>query len=409
VRLAASATRSGGSALWLQTPSGPRLEATHGPAGQREAIGRALQTAAHAVMEEARPSLVERSLHDPNLTPEAAAQLEGYTMVPLLAYGRVLGALAVYDRAGSGMRRDGRLPDFEFLASLGDQLALALDQSSRFDALRDAERKLEEQRTWIGRLERLARVGEGTLEALQAARHPVASIRSFARRLQKSMPADDPRRDALDVVLRESERLDALLESKLDGARKESDSLRLESLNASLQEVLQEFGESLVRRRIRLLKRLAPDLPTLLVDGERVRLVMRNILRHALDDVPVGGRVRIESRRVDRHVVVDVAHDGVRRPGDLIERLFSPFALAGDGAETALAIAHRVVRQHGGEIRFRTEADWNSIVSFTLPIAGNEERRQENERRSRRRDRRTGPAARHGNDSRGASGDAPRG
>jgi signal transduction histidine kinase len=163
----------------------------------------------------------------------------------------------------------------------------------------------------------------------------------------------------------------------------------MESLNAVLQEALQQAGETLVRRRVRLLKRLAPDLPQLLLDPERLRQVVRNVVAHAVDAVPVGGRIRVESRRVGRHVVVDVGYDGARRPGEAIEHLFVPFSADPGRAGVGLAAAQQIVREHGGEIRVRSESDGTTVVSFTLPADENSDRRAgARERRGRRGDRR---------------------
>jgi hypothetical protein len=67
--------------------------------------------------------------------------------------------------------------------------------------------------------------------------------------------------------------------------------LKLQSLNALVQEVLELQSEELVRRRVRLLKRLSPDVPSLLIDNDKMRQVLLNIVQHALQSVPSGGRV----------------------------------------------------------------------------------------------------------------------
>ncbi|MBI5708888.1 MAG: hypothetical protein HZC42_01065 [Candidatus Eisenbacteria bacterium] len=146
-----------------------------------------------------------------------------------------------------------------------------------------------------------------------------------------------------------------------------------------------------MRRRVRLLKKLAPDLPQLLLDRERIRRVVDNVLDSALDAVGVGGRIRVETRRANHYVVVDVAHDGPRAPGELLEQLFVPFASQRPGGPAVgLAVAQQIVRAHGGEVRVRSEGEWSTVFTFTLPVAGNEDRRSGGtDRRRPRADRRT--------------------
>jgi signal transduction histidine kinase len=156
-----------------------------------------------------------------------------------------------------------------------------------------------------------------------------------------------------------------------------------------VQDALQRVSEMLVRRRVRLLRKLAPDLPELLLDEQRIRRVVENVIGYALESVPVGGRIKVESRRSGEWVAVDIAHDGVRAGGDLLDQLFVPFGGGGaGGAAVGLGLARQIVREHGGEVRARAEGEWGAIFTFTLPIRGNEDRRRSRDRRSQRTDRR---------------------
>src|SRR5262249_36064345 len=146
------------------------------------------------------------------------------------------------------------------------------------------------------------------------------------RRVHRSLDAADPNGDALEIILRETERLERMLAEQVEYAVLEPPRLRVESLNHAIQEALGLAGETLVRRRIRLLKKLSPDLPTLLLDPERIRRVVSNVLESALESASTGGRIRIETRRAHQVAVVEIAHDGVRAPGALLEQLFVPFA-----------------------------------------------------------------------------------
>jgi len=148
-------------------------------------------------------------------------------------------------------------------------------------------------------------------------------------------------------------------------------------------------SDGMVKRRVRLLKKLAPDVPNLLLDAEKIRQVVGNMLAHAIDRVPAGGRVRVESRRSQGYIVVEIASDAPPLSGDMLEQLFVPFTAAKKaGDPIGLALAQQVVHSHGGEIRVRSEGDWGVIFSFTLPVGENADRRRANDRRGARMDRR---------------------
>src|SRR5439155_5390328 len=96
-RLAVEVMGSRGSALWLPTAKGtPRLEVTHGVSGERERMGRALEPLAASVLASSKLRVIERTADEMLLSPQAAAGIDSLAVLPLVAYGRTLGVLAVH-------------------------------------------------------------------------------------------------------------------------------------------------------------------------------------------------------------------------------------------------------------------------------------------------------------------------
>jgi hypothetical protein len=77
----------------------------------------------------------------------------------------------------------------------------------------------------------------------------------------------------------------------------------------------------------------------------------------------------------------------------MIERLFVPFATSKrSGSGLGLPVALKLVREHGGQIRVRSEGEWGAIFTVVLPVPGNEDRRRvSSDRRQRILDRRNSP------------------
>src|SRR6185503_12949052 len=191
----------------------------------------------------------------------------------LVAYGTTRGAIAVYDRVSVHPSEPVAFDaiDSGFVATLADQLALAIDQARRSEATRKVEQRCEELQRQLARRERLAALGEMAAQVAHEVRNPLASIGAFARRAHRQLAEDDPGREYLEIVIRESERLERMVGEQLQYATLQRPRLKLESMNSVVQEALQAAGERMVRRRVRLLKKLSPDLPPLLLDSERIR------------------------------------------------------------------------------------------------------------------------------------------
>jgi nitrogen-specific signal transduction histidine kinase len=392
-RLAAEATGARGSAVWRMGPSGvPVLEVTFGLAGQRERLARGLHYLVTATVVSEKRRTLDRVTDEALLSPEIAAQVENIAVIPMRAYERCVGAIAVYDRVPRGSLEPPEFDELELalLETISDLLSLVMDQAERFGSLRRAELRGRELQARLAREERLATLGEMAVRVAEDARNPLASIGAFARRVHRELPESSAHREYLEIVIRECDRLERIIGAPLESLPVEPGAMRVQSLNEVVQESLRLVGEGLVRRRVRLLKKLAPDLPMLLLDVERVRLAVSNVLKQALEVVAVGGRIRVESRRVAGFAVVEIAHDGPREPGDLVEQLFVPFAgQMESGPAIGMAVAQQVIQSHGGEIRARRESEWTAVVSLTFPIQGNEDRRRTaGERRQSRPDRR---------------------
>ncbi len=391
VEVTAQACDARGTALWIVHGDTLRLEATHGLALERDRIARALQPLAEATRGHAGPRIIEPAAEEPRIPAPLAGELGAVLIAPLVAYDTTLGVLAAYHGAAPDELEAGALREHAAaLAGLADQVALCLDQARRFDEQRSTRQREREAAARLRRVERMAALGEVALKVSQEARNPLASIGAFARRMQRALGEADPNREYLEIIVREAGRLERLLGEQDDYLTPEAPGLKVESLNQVLQQALQHAAEKLVRRRIRLLKRLAPDLPALLIDRARIERVIGNVLESALDGTPVGGRIRVETRRVQHHAVVEVSHDGPRAAGDILEQLFVPFSSTRPGGPAVgLGVAQQVVREHGGEIRVRSDSEWSTILSFTLPIRDNEDRRRRpGDRRHEARDRR---------------------
>ncbi len=266
---------------------------------------------------------------------------------------------------------------------------MLFEHARRLDELGVLERRRSDLASRLREQDRIAAVGEMAARVAEDARQPLASVAAFAARALRDLAEDDPRREYLEGVRREAEYLEGVLKEQLAYAQLEPPRLKMESLNSVVQGALREAAEALTRRRVRLVKKLAPDLPTLLLDAARIRRVVSNIVSCALEAIPTGGRMRIETRRAAANVVLDVVHDRAQPAGDALATLFAPFGGApASGTALGLSVAQQIVREHGGEMRVRSEDDWSSVFSVTLPVLDNQDRRRGPDRRGARGDRR---------------------
>ncbi len=355
---------------------------------------------AHALEPLVRDALRERTARvvrdvsrDPRIEADRARGFGPALLAPVLTPGTAApaGFLVLWNPAphGPGEPAGFDRDDLRFAEAMAGTIGAVLAQSALSDRVRRAEERAGDTRKQLATAERLAALGELAARAAQEVKAPLASIGGFARRVHKGLAEGDPQREYVEIILRESERIERLLAEQMQFVRLSRPRLAIESVNQLLTAALTGRGEALAKKRVRVLKKFAPDVPALLLDAEKISQVVANMLDSALDNVPGNGRLRVESRRAQGYVVVEIAGEGPPLAGEMLEQLFVPFTTSRrSGESVGLALAQQVVQSHGGEIRVRSEGDWGVIFSFTLPVSENQDRRRDNDRRGVRNDRR---------------------
>ena len=116
------------------------------------------------------------------------------------------------------------------------------------------------------------------------------------------------------------------------------------------------------------------ELPSILVDRDRINQVFDNLLGNAIKFNPRGGTITIHLETVGDMVQLTVADTGVGIPADKLEKVFDRFYQV-DGSATrrfggaglGLAIVRRIIEAHGGQIWVESELGQGSAFKFTLP------------------------------------------
>jgi len=111
-------------------------------------------------------------------------------------------------------------------------------------------------------------------------------------------------------------------------------------------------------------------LPPIRADHDQIRSVFSNIIKNAIEAMPVGGVIVIitslaggDTPSTARFVRTEISDSGVGIPKDIAEQIFNPyFTTKSEGTGLGLALAYRIVQDHGGEISFSTSADGTTFV-----------------------------------------------
>jgi two-component system sensor histidine kinase KdpD len=283
--------------------------------------------------------------------------------VPLTGSAGAAGVLGVRPSDRHAMDEPERLHQLETFAG---QTALALERARLAEEAQAAQVRVETERL---RNSLLSSVSHDL-------RTPLAAITGAASTLLQdgSRLDDDTRRELLDSVHEEAERLNRLVQNLLEMTRLESGAVQLRRELHPPEEVigaaLGRLGKRLAGRRVTT--RVPPDLPLVPMDDVLIEQVLLNLLDNAVKYTPAGTPIEVIATATDQSVTIEVADRGPGLPAGDEEKVFEKFyradRVAAGGAGLGLAICRGIVQAHGGRIWAQNLPGGGVALLFTLPL-----------------------------------------
>lgn len=216
------------------------------------------------------------------------------------------------------------------------------------------------------RSERFAAIGEAAARLSHEIKNPLVLMGGFANQVRRHLPKEGSDFDKLGIIESEARRLETLLNEVRDFTRPVPPLIEPRDLNATVEESLAIMAGDMESRRIVVVKRLDPALPPIPHDAARIKQVLINLLKNAVEAMESGGRLTIATMVVDGRARVTVADTGGGIPEAVRGRVFDPFCTTKEsGTGLGLAVCQRIVEDHRGDIRFTTSA---SGTAFTVEL-----------------------------------------
>jgi two-component system sensor histidine kinase PilS (NtrC family) len=225
-------------------------------------------------------------------------------------------------------------------------------------------REMEEA---MRRNDRLAAVGKLAAGLAHEIRNPLASMCGSIELLGHAPGLANKDRRLMEIVLREAERLEALVRDFLGFARPQEPQLTVVDVAAQLEEALVIFRGELANRGLTLGTGIEPAV-LVRADPAQLKQVIWNLLSNAADATSSGGRVSVRLFRLGTRAVFEVEDTGVGISNDDLPHIFDPFFTTKEkGTGLGLALVHRIIERHAGRIEVRSEA--GSGTTFRIELA----------------------------------------
>jgi len=228
---------------------------------------------------------------------------------------------------------------------------------------RDAQR-----REALVRNEQLARLGELGAVLAHEVRTPLAGIKGFAQLLAERT-SDQRSRQCTDAILRETIRLEGLVNDLLLYARPDGPPPGTVALDAAVEEAWGLLSAQAERAGV--VFELTGERGLVVGCGaERFGQLLRNLFVNALQAMPQGGRLRVATVLQGDQVSMTVADSGAGFAHALLPRVFEPFVTTkSSGGGLGLAVCRRIAEGCGGDIVAANGPDGGALITVRLPSA----------------------------------------
>jgi PAS domain S-box-containing protein len=237
--------------------------------------------------------------------------------------------------------------------------------------LRDLD-SLESINTQLQVSERLAALGRITAGVAHEVKNPLNSMRLWLENLKESLPVeqDSASQQAVQVLDKEIDRLDAVVKRFLDFTRPMDIRLEPTQLAELLKEVLEVAQPQFQKSNIQLAQLLPIDVPEVYVDRALLKQAVLNLLLNAAEAMPSGGQLRLVLSRRGEMAEITVGDTGKGIPPENRQKIFQLFFTTRPGGSgIGLASTFRIVQLLNGSIDFTSEVGRGTTFRIELPLA----------------------------------------
>ena len=237
--------------------------------------------------------------------------------------------------------------------------------------LRDLD-SLESINTQLQVSERLTALGRITAGVAHEVKNPLNSMRLWLENLKESLPAEQESasQQAVQVLDKEIDRLDAVVKRFLDFTRPMDIRLEATQLADLLKEVLEVARPQLQKSSIQLAQLLPIDVPEVYADRALLKQAVLNLVLNAAEAMPGGGQLRLVLSRRGEMAEISVGDTGKGIPLENRQKIFQLFFTTRPGGSgIGLASTFRIVQLLNGSINFTSEVGRGTTFRIELPLA----------------------------------------
>jgi len=297
-------------------------------------------------------------------------ELEANLSIPLKMKDELVGIFNLSNKMSGEMFTS---EDLEFLTTLANQAAIAIENAWLYEEMRELEKNLH-------RADKLTALGTLASSIAHEIKNPLVAIKTFTQLFPEKFNDPEFQKKYNQIVPRELERLEDILHELLNFSRPAKEVTKPVEVKKVIDEILLFMDNEISKNGVRIIKEYQENLPKILTNPDQMKQVFLNLILNALQAMPEGGSLKISARMViptnrqddireSKFVEIRFSDTGYGIPEENLKNLFKPFfSTKEDGTGLGLAIVKQIIKDHNGTIEVVSTLNQGTTFQIKLPL-----------------------------------------
>ena len=295
-------------------------------------------------------------------------------VVPLITRSKVIGVIATDAVNRGGVPIETR----ETLNIFAPQIAIALENARLYKSLREQMKALKKSRALLSRAEKFSLLGNIAARLAHEIKNPMTAIGTFIQMLPHKFDDEEFRNDFYKITLEETERVNNLISELLDLVKSKESRFESSDIHGLIEKMVLLLSPQSNAKQIEVVRQFDPNITQVMVDAEKTKEVILNLISNAIESTHEGGRIEILTKKLndgtnEGGVCVEVKDNGEGIPESMIDKVFDPYfttkhkSSMHNGTGLGLFIAYQNMQDHGGTIEVKSKVNEETTFILTFP------------------------------------------
>ena len=313
--------------------------------------------------------IVERNaFNNPNINKNFVNMIGSneFVCVPLIVRDKAIGAICADNIYSKKPITDEMVM---LLSTFANHAALAIENADAYKTLEKKIIQLKDAQERLVRSEKLAVIGNMAGYIAHEIRNPLVTIGGFARTIVRETTDNKTIKNSAEIIIDEVNRLEKILAVVMDFSKVAKPAKVKTQVNEIVDNTISLMESYFKNIGIDVVKKYESMIPDIVVDQDQIRQVFLNIFKNAAESMQNGGKLIVETAKEDEYVRINITDTGEGMAADTIENIFTPFyTKKREGTGIGLAVSQKIVDDHEGFIKVKSELNQGATFSIFLPV-----------------------------------------